>query len=281
MASSISKRKKTNLILSEITLIIISLIIMAPVLLALSMSFMKPTEVYTFPPKLFPSSFHWQNYVEALQLVNLGRMLLNSAIVAFFITFGKLVTGTLAGYAFANFQFKGKNISFMILFITLFLPAETVMILPLFLIMKQFGWINTYYALIIPFTASATNAFLMRQHFLTIPKELSDAAKIDGATSMQYFWRILLPLSKSMLGGAALINFVYAWNLYLWPLIATMDDKMKTVQIGVKMLIDAEASNNWGTIMAGTMIALIPTLIIFFAIQNLFVKSLVSSGLKG
>jgi sn-glycerol 3-phosphate transport system permease protein len=281
MASSISKRKKTNLILSEITLIIISLIVMAPVLLAFSMSFMTYTEVYTFPPKLFPSTFHWQNYAEALRLVNLSRMLLNSAIIAFFITFGKLITGTLAGYAFANFQFKGKNLSFMILFITLFLPAETVMILPLFLIMKEFNWINTYYALILPFTASATNAFLMRQHFMTIPKELSDAAKIDGATSMQYFWKILIPLSKSMLGGAALINFVYAWNLYLWPLIVTMDDKMKTVQIGIKMLISSDAANNWGIIMAGTIIALVPTLLIFFAIQNLFVKSLVSSGLKG
>ncbi|AEX85517.1 glycerol-3-phosphate ABC transporter permease [Marinitoga sp. 1135] len=281
MASSISRRKKVNLILSEIILILISLIVMAPILLAFSMSFMTYTEVYTFPPKLFPSTFHWQNYAEALKLVDLGRMLINSSIIAFFITFGKLITGTLAGYAFANFQFRGKNLSFMLLFITLFLPAETVMILPLFLIMKQFGWINTYYALIIPFTASATNAFLMRQHFMTIPKELSDAAKIDGATSMQYFWKILLPLSKSMLGGAALINFVYAWNLYLWPLIVTMDDKMKTVQIGIKMLISSDAANNWGIIMAGTMIALVPTLIIFFAIQNLFVKSLVSSGLKG
>lgn len=281
MASSISKRKKTNLVLSEIILITISLIVMAPVLLAFSMSFMTYTEVYTFPPKLFPSTFHWQNYAEALRLVNLSRMLLNSAIIAFFITFGKLITGTLAGYAFANFQFKGKNLSFIILFITLFLPAETVMILPLFLIMKEFNWINTYYALILPFTASATNAFLMRQHFMTIPKELSDAAKIDGATSMQYFWKILLPLSKSMLGGAALINFVYAWNLYLWPLIVTMDDKMKTVQIGIKMLISSDAANNWGIIMAGTIIALVPTLLIFFAIQNLFVKSLVSSGLKG
>ncbi|SHF26821.1 carbohydrate ABC transporter membrane protein 2, CUT1 family [Marinitoga hydrogenitolerans DSM 16785] len=281
MASSISKKKKRNLILSEITLIFVSLIVMAPVLLAFSMSFMTYTEVYTFPPKLLPSTFHWQNYAEALRLVDLKRMLLNSTIIAFFITFGKLITGTLAGYAYANFQFKGKNISFILLFITLFLPAETVMILPLFLIMKEFNWINTFYALIIPFTASATNAFLMRQHFLTIPKELSDAAKIDGATSMQYFWKILLPLSKSMLGGAALINFVYAWNLYLWPLIVTMDDKMKTIQIGIKMLISSDAANNWGVIMAGTIIALVPTLTIFFAIQNLFVKSLVSSGLKG
>ncbi|BBE31253.1 glycerol-3-phosphate ABC transporter permease [Tepiditoga spiralis] len=277
----LSTKKKMSFITSEVLLVIISLIVMLPVILAISMSFMKPEEVFSFPPKLIPSTLHIQNYIEAMQLVDFKRMLLNSTIIAFFITLGKLITGTLAGYAFASFNFKGKKISFGLLFITLFLPAETVMVLPLFLIVKNFGWVNTFWALIIPFTASATNAFLMRQHFMTIPKELEDAAKIDGATSMEYFWKILIPLSKPMIGGAALINFVYAWNLYLWPLIVTMEDKMKTVQIGVKMLIDGQGSNNWGVIMAGTIIALVPTLLIFFAIQNVFVKSLVSSGLKG
>ncbi|MBO8161018.1 MAG: carbohydrate ABC transporter permease [Thermosipho sp. (in: Bacteria)] len=275
------RKNKVYFIVSEILLIIVALIMFAPILLAFFMSFMKPAEVFSFPPKVIPSSFYWQNYKEALRLVPLGRMLLNSAIVAIFITVGKLFTGILAGYAFSNFNFRGKKIAFATLFITLFLPAETVMIVPLFLLMKSLGWVNTYFALIIPFTASATNTFLMRQHFRTIPSELSDAARIDGATPMQYLLKVLLPLSKAMIGGAALINFVYAWNMYLWPLVVTMEDKMKTVQIGVKMLIDAEAANNWGTIMAGTMIALGPTLLVFFLIQHLFVKSLVSSGLKG
>ncbi|ANQ53738.1 MULTISPECIES: carbohydrate ABC transporter permease [Thermosipho] len=274
-------KNRWTFIIFEILLIFVGLVMFAPILLAFFMSFMKPSEVFRFPPKVIPSSFYWQNYKEALKLVPLGRMLVNSLIVSVFITVGKLITGVLAGYAFSNFNFKGKKIAFSTLFVTLFLPAETVMIVPMFLLMKSLGWVNTYYALIIPFTASATNTFLMRQHFRTIPLELSDAARIDGATPMQYLLKVLLPLSKSMIGGAALINFVYAWNMYLWPLVITMDDKMKTVQIGVKMLIDAEAANNWGTIMAGTMIALAPTLLIFFLIQNLFVKSLVSSGLKG
>ncbi|ABR30614.1 glycerol-3-phosphate ABC transporter permease [Thermosipho melanesiensis] len=274
-------KNKFTFIILELLLILIGLIMFAPILLAFFMSFMKPAEVFSFPPKVFPSSFYWQNYKEALKLVPLGRMLVNSIIVSAFITLGKLITGILAGYAFANFSFKGKKMAFSTLFITLFLPAETVMIVPMFLLMKALGWVNTYYALIIPFTASATNTFLMRQHFRTIPMELNDAARIDGATPMQYLVKVLLPLSKAMIGGAALINFVYAWNMYLWPLVVTMEDEMKTVQIGVKMLIDAEAANNWGTIMAGTMIALAPTLLIFFLIQNLFVRSLVSSGLKG
>jgi sn-glycerol 3-phosphate transport system permease protein len=254
---------------------------MLPIILSFSMSFMTQSEVFSYPPKLFPSSINFDNYVTALKRVKLDRLLLNSALIGLGITVGKLITGTLAGYAFANFEFKGKKILFGVLFITLFLPAETVMILPLFMLMRDFGWVNTYWALIIPFTASATNAFLFRQHFMTIPKELEDASKIDGATPLQYFFKVLIPLSKPMLGGAALINFVYAWNMYLWPLIVTMDDRMKTVQIGVKMLMDSEGLNNWGVIMAGTNLALIPTLIIFFLIQNLFVKSLVGSGIKG
>jgi len=129
--------------------------------------------------------------------------------------------------------------------------------------------------------ASATNTFLFRQHFRSMPKELEDAAKIDGAGYMTYFIKILIPLSKAIIGGSAIINFVYAWNMYLWPMIISMEDKMKTVQIGVKMMIDAESSNNWGVIMAGTMIALFPTLIVFFCLQSVFVKSLVRSGVKG
>jgi sn-glycerol 3-phosphate transport system permease protein len=245
------------------------------------MSLQPPQSVFSFPPKFYPTGFHWQNYVDAFKTVPFGRLLLNSTLVAIMITVGKLITGTLAGYAFSSFKFFGKNFAFAFLFATLFLPADTLMIVPLFSLMKKFGWVNTYWALTIPFMASATNTFLMRQHFLTIPKELEDSAKIDGAGPMTYFVKILLPLSKSMIGGAAIINFVYAWNLYLWPLIVTMEDRMKTVQIGVKMLIDAEGANNWGIIMAGTVSAVFPTLLMFFLLQSVFVKSLVRSGIKG
>ena len=276
-----SSKKKINYFLIEVGLIIFSLIMFLPFLLAISMSFMSEVEVFSYPPKFFPSQINFKNYKEALNIMNLGRMLLNSFIVACCTTLGKIITGTLGAFAFSSFNFKGKNVTFFALFITLFLPAETVMILPLFMIMSKFGWVNTYWALIIPFTASATNTFLFRQHFMSIPKELEDAAKIDGATPMQYFRKILIPLSGPMIAGASIINFVYAWNMYLWPLIVTMDNKMKTVQIGVKMLIATDSTNNWGIIMAGTLMAALPTLILFFALQDLFVKSLVTSGLKG
>ncbi len=276
-----STRKKLNTVLAEIALILITIIVSLPLFLAISISFQTPEEVFSYPPKIFPKTLYLQNYIDAFKLVPLARLILNSLIMAGAITAGKLFTGVLSGYAYANFRFKGKNLSFFALFATLFLPAETVMIVPLFLIMKKFGWVNTYWALTIPFMASATNTFLFRQHFLSIPKELEDAARIDGATPWQYLMKILLPLSKAMIGGAAIINFVYAWNMYLWPLIVTMEDEMKTVQIGVKMLIDAESANNWGIIMAGTIVVLLPTVVMFLLLQNLFVRSLVRSGMKG
>ncbi|RKX51907.1 MAG: carbohydrate ABC transporter permease, partial [Thermotoga sp.] len=258
-----TRRRMINTIIVEIILVIFTLIVAMPLFLAITISLQRPELVFSYPPKIFPRGFYVKNYIDAFNLVPLLRLLLNSLIMASMITLGKIITGTLAGYAFANFRFKGKEVSFALLFATLFLPAETVMIVPLFLIMKKFGWVNTYWALTVPFMASATNTFLMRQHFMTIPKELEDAARIDGATPMQYFFKILLPLSKSMIAGASIINFVYAWNMYLWPLVVTMEDKMKTVQIGVKMLIDAESANNWGVIMAGTIVVLFPTLLMF------------------
>ena len=277
----ISTKKRTDVIISEMVLIVVSFIFVLPLILAFTMSLQPPQAVFSFPPKILPVGIHLKNYVDAFKTVPFDRLFLNSAIVAIMITAGKLITGTLAGYAFANFNFFGKNFAFSFLFATLFLPAELIMIVPLFSLMAKLGWVNTYWALTIPFMASATNTFLLRQHFLMIPKELEDSARIDGAGPMAYFIKILLPLSKSMIGGVSIINFIYAWNFYLWPLIITMEDRMKTVQVGVKMLIDAEGASNWGVIMAGTVAAVIPTLILFFILQPLFVKSLTRSGIKG
>lgn len=277
----ISTKKRTDVIISEMVLIVVSFIFVLPLILAFTMSLQPPQAVFSFPPKILPVGIHLKNYVDAFKTVPFDRLFLNSAIVAIMITAGKLITGTLAGYAFANFNFFGKNFAFSFLFATLFLPAELIMIVPLFSLMAKLGWVNTYWALTIPFMASATNTFLLRQHFLMIPKELEDSARIDGAGPMAYFVKILLPLSKSMIGGVSIINFIYAWNFYLWPLIITMEDRMKTVQVGVKMLIDAEGASNWGVIMAGTVAAVIPTLILFFILQPLFVKSLTRSGIKG
>lgn len=274
-------RKIVNTILIEIALIIFGIIMFAPIFLALTMSIQPPEFVFSYPPKILPRGFNLRNYTDAFRIVPFGKMMLNSFIISFSITLGKLFTGILAGYAYANFKFKGDKFSFGLIFATLYIPAEILLIIPLFQIISKLGWVNTYQAMIIPFTASATNVFLFQQHFKTIPKDYEDAALIDGATPIQYLTKIVLPLSRPVIGGAAIINFTYAWNMYLWPMIVAMRDDMKTVQVAINMIINAESSNNWGIIMAATMIALFPTLLLFFLLQDLFVKSLVGSGLKG
>lgn len=275
-----SKRLLTTVVY-ELLLIIASLAMFAPILLALVMSIQPPEFVFSYPPKFLPRAFFVENYLQAFKIVPFARMMLNSLIIAVSITFGKLITGILAAYAYSNFQFRGSKLSFYVLLATLFIPAEIVLIVPLFQIISKFGWVNTYWAMVLPFMASATNTFLLRQHFLTIPKEFKDAAMIDGATAMQYLTEIVIPLSRPMLAGASIINFTYAWNMYLWPMIVAMEDKMKTVQVAINMIINAESSNNWGIIMAATIVALAPALLLFFLLQDLFVKSLTSSGLKG
>jgi sn-glycerol 3-phosphate transport system permease protein len=276
-----STKRIIKTIVFEMLLITSSLLMFAPILLAIIMSIQPSEFVFSYPPRFLPRGLFLQNYLEAFKIVPFARMIFNSALISIFITLGKLVTGSLSGYAYANFVFRGSKISFYVLFATLFIPAEIVLIVPLFRIVSRFGWTNTYWAMTVPFLASATNTFLMQQHFKTIPKEFEDAAKIDGATPMQYFTKILLPLSRPIIAGAAIINFTYAWNMYLWPMIVAMEDRMKTVQVAINMIMNAESSNNWGIIMAATVVALLPTLILFFALQDLFVKSLVGSGVKG
>ncbi|BBJ27704.1 glycerol-3-phosphate ABC transporter, permease protein UgpE [Athalassotoga saccharophila] len=275
-----NNKKLIRTILIEALLIFVTIIILLPLFLAVTMSLKKPSEVFVYPPTIFPNSFYIQNYVSAFNSINLGRLMLNSLIMSIVIMAGKTIFGILSGYAFSNFKFKGSSLLFAALFVTLFMPAELIMIVPLFQIMQSLHWVNTYWALTVPFLASATTTFLMRQHFMTIPKELEDAAKIDGAGPMRFLLEILIPLSKSTIGGVAVINFVYAWNLYLWPLVVTNSNEMATAQIGLKMLTNVESTSNWGVIMAGTLMVLAPTLILFFAVQKLFVRGIVTTGLK-
>ncbi len=276
------KRTKRTLkiVLVEVGLVLMAILVLLPILLAITMSLKSPGEAFSYPPAIFPHGLYFKNYVQVFKNVRMGRFLLNSFIVAIIVMVGKTFFGVLSGFAFANFKFKGSSLLFAILFLTLFMPAELLLVVPLFSLMRSLHWVNTYWALTIPFLASTTSTFLMRQHFLTIPKELEEAARIDGASPMKFLFGILVPISKSMIGAVAAINFVYAWNLYLWPLIVTNSNDMKTVQIGLKMLMSNQSNNNWGVIMAGTLMALAPTLLLFFFVQKLFVRGLASTGLK-
>jgi len=264
------KRTKLQSILLHTFIIISILIVSLPVILSFIISTQTPAEVYSSPPKILPSA-HFSNYAVAWRSVSLGRMMLNSTIIAVAVTGGKIVFSLLAAFAFTYFDFKGKNFLFFVVIVTLLLPIP-VRIVALFGIVSSFGWIDTYAGLIFPFLASATGTFLFVQRFRTIPIELLDAAKMDGCHPMRYLFQVLIPLSKNSIGALTVIEFIYIWNQYLWPLMATNSEHMRVVQIGVKMLIQAEAMNNWGVIMAGVMITMIPTLLLFFLMQESFMK---------
>lgn len=256
--------------LVHIVLIASVAVVGAPVLFAFVISTQSPVEVFSYPPKLLPGS-HYSNYQQAWQQVNLGRMMFNSAYCAVMVALGKFVVSVTAAFAFSHFRFRGKQFWFFLILITLMLPIP-VRIVPLFEVVAKLQWVDTYWGLIVPFLASATGTFLFRQHFLMIPDELTDAAKIDGCGPIRFLFQILIPLSKNTIGAFGVIEFVYIWNQYLWPLIVVNADEMKVVQIGVKMLISTEAMNNWGVIMAGVLIAMIPPLMVFFVMQKSFMK---------
>jgi sn-glycerol 3-phosphate transport system permease protein len=260
----------------HLLLILAVLVVAAPVLLAIIVSTQSMTEVFSYPPKLTPGT-NWQNYPDSWKFVNLGRMMLNSTFLAFAVTLGKLIISLMAAFAFSHFEFRGKNFLFFLILITLMLPIP-VRIVPLFELFVKLGKVNqhlgvdTYFSLIVPFIASATGTFLFRQHFLTIPAELTDAAKMDGCGPMRFLFQILIPLSKNTIGALVVIEFVYIWNQYLWPLIVINSEELKVVQLGIRMLIATEALQNWGVMMAGVLMAMIPPLVVFFIMQESFMK---------
>ncbi len=264
------KRTATQNVLLHGAIILTILIVSLPVLLSFIISTQSPVQVYSSPPRLLPST-HFSNYATAWNSVKLGRMMLNSTIIAVTVTAGKIFLSLLAAFAFTHFEFKGKNVLFFIVIVTLLLPIP-VRIVALFGIVSSLKWIDTYAGLILPFLASATGTFLFVQRFRTIPVELLDAAKMDGCKPLRYLFEILVPLSKNSIGALTVIEFIYIWNQYLWPLMATNSEDMRVVQIGIKMMIQAEAMNNWGVIMAGVMITMVPPLLVFFFMQESFMK---------
>ncbi|HBG15701.1 MAG TPA: carbohydrate ABC transporter permease, partial [Firmicutes bacterium] len=242
--------RKQSTIWMHILLIVLSLLFMMPILLGISISFQPRSQVFSYPPSLLPKTLYFGNFFEAWKMINLGRLLFNSLLASFIVMIGKLVLGVTSGYAFSHFEFKGKNILFFSVLITLMLPMQ-VRVVPLFELVSRLGGANSYSGLVLPFLASATTTFLMRQHFLTIPRELMESAQIDGCGPLRFLLTILIPLSGPSMAGLATVNFLAMWNAYLWPLMIINSDKMKTAQLGIKMLFASAREREWGIIMAG------------------------------
>ncbi|MFW5855700.1 MAG: carbohydrate ABC transporter permease [Bacillota bacterium] len=271
-----SKKKK---FISHIILILAALLVIMPIFLALSVSLQPRSEIFSYPPSFIPENITFQNYINAWNMINMGRLLVNSLIASLIVMIGKLVLGVISGYAFSHFTFKYKKILFFGILFTLMLPMH-VRVVPLFVFISDLGLSNTYAGLVLPFLASATTTFLVRQHFLTVPKELLEAAKLDGCGPIRFLIQILIPLSGPTIAGLATINFLVMWNAYLWPLVIINSDEMKVVQQGIKMLFDSGTEQDWGLIMAGTIIVVIPTIIVFLVAQKFFIKGMSTQGIK-
>ncbi len=266
-------------VLNYIILLLLGLMFLVPFLWMLSTSVKPSNEIFTIPPKWFGNRLQWSNYKEAWEYFPFARFYLNNIIVSVSSVLLVLFTSSLAAYAFARMQFRGRDILFLLYLGTLMIPGQ-VTIVPLFILMKYLNWVDTYQALILPGSFTAFGTFLLRQFFLSIPFELEDAARIDGCSRFGMYWRIILPLSGPALATLAIFTFIQQWNNFLWPLIVTNSDSMKTLPLGIAMF-QTQNGTQWHLMMAASAIAIVPTLILFIFAQKYFVKGITLSGMGG
>lgn len=225
--------------------------------------------------------FTVENYVTAWTSQPFLRFFINSVIQTGVIVFFQTLFSILAAFAFGILSFPGRNTLFYVILGSLMVPFQLTFI-PNFILISNLGWINSYAGLTIPFLASAFGVFLLRQFFLTLPRDLYDAAKVDGSSSWRYLWQIVVPLSKGAISAFVTFSFLSAWGQYLWPLVVTNQPEMRTIQIGIRFfLFDQERGADWGAIMAGAIIALLPTLVLFLVAQRQLVRGIATTGLKG
>ena len=255
-----------------------------PLYITLVASTLTLEEILTVPMPLVPGEHLWENYSQVLTAGSqrgaaapVGRMMFNSLVMALVIAFGKIAISIIASFAMVYFRFPLRNFFFWMIFITLMLPVE-VRIIPTFKVASDLGILNSYVGLTLPLIASATATFLFRQFFMTVPDELAEAARVDGASPMRFFWDVLIPLSKTSMAALFVIQFIYGWNQYLWPLLITTDESMYTAVIGIKrMITGGDALTEWHLVMATAILALLPPALVVVLMQKWFVKGLVET----
>jgi multiple sugar transport system permease protein len=260
-------------------LIIGAIIICLPLIWMVSSSLKAPNRLFTIPIQWIPTEFRWENYVEAWNTAPFGRYFLNSVFVSTVATVLNLFFCSLTGYAFAKYNFPFKNFFFILIIATLMIPF-TVVVVPLFTLMRDFKWLNSYNALIIPGAMSAFGIFLMRQFIASLPDELFDAARIDGASEFGTYWRIVVPMSTAPLAALAVFVFLDNWNSLLWPLVTTTRDELRTLAVGLTQFQTVHGTK-YHLMMAASTLVVIPMLIVFFLLQRYFIRGVALSGIKG
>ncbi|GAB4115628.1 MAG: sn-glycerol-3-phosphate ABC transporter permease UgpE [Candidatus Caldatribacteriota bacterium] len=273
-------KKTQREIFTHIILILLVIILAFPVFFALVTSTLSLQESYQYPPKLTPGTQFIDNLKEAWSRINIGRLFFNSALISVVVAIVKTILALLAAFAYTHFKFPGQGLLFSLCMITQMLPLP-VRILPTYQLMAAFNWINTYYALMVPFFASTTGILLFRQFYLTVPRDLPDAARVDGASPMRYFLQILVPISRTNIAALFVIEFIFMWSQYLWPLIVTTTGEMRVIQIGIKMLLASEQiAPEWNVIMAATIIAMLPPLVMLLILRKSFVEGIAMQTAK-
>ena len=259
-------------------------VIAFPVYVTFVASTLTLEQIMSVPMPLWPGDQFVANYTQVLtagstkgSTAAVSTMLLNSTVMALGIALGKIAISIISAFAIVYFRFPFRMTFFWLIFITLMLPVE-VRIIPTFKVIADLGMLNSYAGLTIPLIASATATFLFRQFFMTVPDELAEAARMDGAGPMRFFRDVLLPLSKTSIAALFVIQFIYGWNQYLWPLLITTDESMYTTVIGIKrMIVGSDAANEWNLIMATAMLAMLPPALVVLLMQKWFVKGLVEA----
>lgn len=262
-----------------VLLIVMSVITVFPFVWMVGTSLKTTQEIFAFPPTLWPAEPQWQNFPAVLERVPFLRFYWNSIVVTGILTISQVATAALAGYAFARIAFPFKNLLFGAYLATLIIPNQVTM-LPLFLLVSRLGWIDTYQGLTVPFLANAFAVFFLRQFFLTIPRELEEAARIDGAGRIRVLFQIVLPLARPALSTITLFIFLSEWDNYLWPLIATNSEAMRTLPIGLRFFVE-ESGSQLHLMMAGAVMAVVPILLLFFMAQKQFIEGIAMTGSKG
>ena len=260
-------------------MVLVSLLMLFPLYWILVTAVKPLDEIYAFPPKLWPSEFHWGNFIEVLKVTDFASYFKNSFIVSLFATVITLCLNLIAGYAFAKYKFKGREFFFLIMLSTMMIPLQVTMI-PNFIIVSRMGLRNTYAGLILPPCAEAFGLFLSRQFMMTLPNELIESGRIDGASEFSIFRRIILPNAKNLVNVLVIFTFMWRWNDFQWPLIILSDSKMYTVQLGLSMLNGVNYVN-MNHLMAASLLAILPVIVVFLIFQKRFIQGIATSGIKG
>ena len=259
--------------------IVFAILILLPLLYAVSIAFMPSGELFTTELNLFPKNPTLQNFIDAFTTIPLFRFVLNSFIMAGSITIAQIITCSLAAFAFSFLEFKGRNVLFMIVLATMMVPSEAT-IVSNYLTVGNLGMLDTYPVLIVPYLTSAMGIFLFRQFYMSFPISLYESAKLDGCSNLRFIVRILIPLTKSAIGAMAVYTFINAWNMYMWPLLVTGSNNMRTVQIGISMLNSVD-SQSITMMIAGVVMVIIPSIAIFIVGQKQLIRGMFSGAVKG